>query len=340
MLVGARDHQHVVARHPHVAAEHVGGHAETGHVADVARAVGVRPGDGGQDFAHAGSLVVRAKEPSTGFHRSHDLGSTHADRRRTCCSCCSTTSRASCTNATYLDAGIGGALLVELALGRARRGGQGQGLWARAKVHVDAGAPAPSDPVLAEALAVVARRSARRQDLVGRLGKSGATRCSTRLEAAGSCERQEDTVLGLFPRTRWPAADSRHEADVRRALGDALVRGARARPAHRRPGRRALRHGPRAQGRRPRGPPGARVKTRAKEVAEGDWAAKAVRTRSPLPRLPWQQRPSPRSAAVHVRLSRAPRERRDRVVGVTVSRSRLLGAERLTRASRRGGWPS
>ena len=55
VLVGARHHQHVVARHPHVAAEHVGGHTETGHVADVARAVGIRPGDGGQHFAHAGN---------------------------------------------------------------------------------------------------------------------------------------------------------------------------------------------------------------------------------------------------------------------------------------------
>ena len=57
MLVGARDHQHVVAGHPHVPAEDVGGHAETGHVADVARAVGVRPGDGGQDMGHGVSLL-------------------------------------------------------------------------------------------------------------------------------------------------------------------------------------------------------------------------------------------------------------------------------------------
>ncbi len=54
VLVGARDHQHVVAAHPHVAAEHVGGHPETGHVADVAGAVGVGPGDGGQHGAHGG----------------------------------------------------------------------------------------------------------------------------------------------------------------------------------------------------------------------------------------------------------------------------------------------
>ena len=53
VLVGARDHEDVVPGHPHVPAEDVGGHTETGHVADVARAVGVRPGDGRQDMAHA-----------------------------------------------------------------------------------------------------------------------------------------------------------------------------------------------------------------------------------------------------------------------------------------------
>ncbi len=57
VLVGAGDHQHVVPGHPHVPAEDVGGHAETGHVADVARAVGVRPGDGGQDMRHGESLL-------------------------------------------------------------------------------------------------------------------------------------------------------------------------------------------------------------------------------------------------------------------------------------------
>ena len=57
VLVGAADHQDVVARHPHVPAEHVGGHSEAGHVADVPRAVGVGPGDRGEDVAgHAASL--------------------------------------------------------------------------------------------------------------------------------------------------------------------------------------------------------------------------------------------------------------------------------------------
>ncbi len=52
VLVGARDHEHVVTGHPHEPAEDVGGHTETGDVADVARAVGVGPGDGRQDMAH------------------------------------------------------------------------------------------------------------------------------------------------------------------------------------------------------------------------------------------------------------------------------------------------
>ena len=72
VLVGAGDHQHVVAGHPHVPAEDVGGHAETGDVADVARAVGVRPGDGGQDMGHG-------SEPSEGRYGISRGGPDHPD---------------------------------------------------------------------------------------------------------------------------------------------------------------------------------------------------------------------------------------------------------------------
>ena len=48
VLVGAGDHEHLVAGHPHVPAEDIGGDAEAGHVADVAGAVGVRPGHRGE----------------------------------------------------------------------------------------------------------------------------------------------------------------------------------------------------------------------------------------------------------------------------------------------------
>ena len=42
--------QDVVAPQPVVAGEDVGGHAEAGHVADVARAVRIRPADGDEDL--------------------------------------------------------------------------------------------------------------------------------------------------------------------------------------------------------------------------------------------------------------------------------------------------
>ncbi len=66
VLVGAGDHQDVVTGHPHVPAEDVGGHAETGDVADVARAVGVRPGDGGQDMSHVRQCI---DAPGASHHR-------------------------------------------------------------------------------------------------------------------------------------------------------------------------------------------------------------------------------------------------------------------------------
>ncbi|MET0999633.1 MAG: GPP34 family phosphoprotein [Marmoricola sp.] len=179
------------------------------------------------------------------------------------------------TNATYVDVGLGGALLVELALGGAVEVVKGAGLWARAKV-VPAGA-VPSDPVLVEAMRVVSEKQRTAQDLVARLGKKRRDALLERLEGKGILERREDRAMGLFPRTRWPAVDSSHEADVRRQLGDALVRGVQ--PAERIAALIALLSAldlaHKVVDRE--GVPARDVKKRAKTVADGDWAAKAVR---------------------------------------------------------------
>ena len=83
VLVGARHHEYVVPGHPHVAAEDVGGHTETGHVADVARAVGVRPGDGGQDSSHAvNPRRVRAMAPTPVTPRGPEHACPIRDRSR------------------------------------------------------------------------------------------------------------------------------------------------------------------------------------------------------------------------------------------------------------------
>jgi hypothetical protein len=179
-------------------------------------------------------------------------------------------------NATYLDTGIGGALLVELALGGHVEVVKGTGAWARAKVR-PAPAPLPSDAVLREALEVVAHRERTAQDLVARLGRKRRDQLLERLQQRGILDQREDRVLGLFPRRRWPAADSAHEADVRRQLGGALLHGAH--PDDRTAALVSLLSAldivhkvVDREGRTPK-----EVKERAKEIAEGDWAAKAVR---------------------------------------------------------------
>ena len=90
-------------------------------------------------------------------------------------------------------------------------------------------------------------------------------------------ERRDDKVLGLFPRTRWPAADTAHEDAVRLRLRAALVEGAD--PDERTGALAALLHAvDRAHKTVDRGPVSAReVRKRAKALAEGQWAAEAVR---------------------------------------------------------------
>ncbi len=180
------------------------------------------------------------------------------------------------TNATFLDAGLGGALLVELALAEHVEVVKGGGLWARAKVRPTRAA-APSDPVLVEALALVAEKERTAQDLVGRLGKRRREPLLERLEAAGILRHQDDRVLGLIPRRRWPTADGSHEADVRRRLGDALLRGVS--PEERTAALIAVLSAMDLAHKvvDPDGLPRRQVKARAKEIADGDWAAKAVK---------------------------------------------------------------
>ncbi|MCW2761952.1 MAG: hypothetical protein JWR85_2153 [Marmoricola sp.] len=180
------------------------------------------------------------------------------------------------TNTTYLDVGVGGALLVELALNGSVKVVKGSGMWARSKVHLVT-AHSPADPVLAEAMGLVAEKDRTAQDLVGRLGKKRREPLLERLAAKGILRRQDDTVLGLFPRKRWPAIDSSQEADVRRKLGDSLIRGVQ--PDERTAALIALLSalGLAHKAIDREGLPAGDVRKRAKAIAEGDWAAKAVR---------------------------------------------------------------
>ena len=171
---------------------------------------------------------------------------------------------------------LGGALLVELALTGAVEIGTKASPWHTAKVRAVEGS-APPDPVLREAYEVVAQRPRTAQDLVDRLGKGVKERLADRLVERGVLRREDGRVLGLFPRTRWPEVDSTHEEQVRRALTAVLVQGAE-------PDERtgalvallsALDKAHRVVDRD--GLSSREVRRRAKEIAQGDWAAKAVR---------------------------------------------------------------
>ena len=170
---------------------------------------------------------------------------------------------------------LGGAMLLELAMDGSVEVRK-EGTWRQATVH-PTGTPAGDEPLLVEALATVSQKPRTAQDLVNRLGKGLVDRLGDGLAARGILERREDRLLGLFPRTRWPMVDSVHEEEVRRHLSDALVRGLT--PDQRTAALVALLH---AVGRAHKvvpleGVPAGTVKARAKEIADGAWAAKAVK---------------------------------------------------------------
>jgi len=175
-----------------------------------------------------------------------------------------------------LAVALGGALLAELALGEAIELADKTSVWRSANVRRGAG-PAPEDPVLASALAKVAEKERSAQDLATLLGKGLTTALAGRLAERGILERRDGKVLGLFPQTRWPAHDSSHEQSVRRVLTVVLVDGGR--PDARTAALVALLHAvDRAHKAVPHDGVGSRqVRKRAKQVAEGEWAAKAVK---------------------------------------------------------------
>jgi len=177
---------------------------------------------------------------------------------------------------SHLQIVLGGAMLIELATTGTVIVEEKKGMWKSAKVRVQPGS-LPDDVLLRRAADAVAEKERSGQDLVTRLGKGVQDELLGRLEQRGVLERKEDKVLGLFPRRRWPTVDSTHEDAVRRQLTAALVQGvqpdqhtacliallAAIDRAHKVVDRDGL--------------PAGQVRKRAKEIAQGEWAATAVR---------------------------------------------------------------
>ena len=182
-----------------------------------------------------------------------------------------------------------GALLVELALlGRADLAGDGDG--GRVGRIVVRDASPTGNALLDEALDVVrAKEGSTPKALVAPIAKlRPAARAVAALAERGVLRREEGRVLGIFPTTRWPAADSRHEdavrADLRRVLVEGQAPDARAAAivallaATGQAGRVLATGGSGADGGPERTPAGRRdVDARAREIARGSWASEAVR---------------------------------------------------------------
>jgi hypothetical protein len=189
--------------------------------------------------------------------------------------------RTGTTAAIAVDEVLGGALLTELALTGAVVVGE-RGSWGRSgrvtltAVVADPAGPA-AHPVLGAAIARVAERPRSAQDLVGVLGRGLREPLCQALAARGLLRRTEERVLGLFPRTRWPAADVRYEAAMRERLLAVLVHGAP--PDPRSVALLALvaavdRLGDLMDG---TGLPRGEAKRRVRALSAGSWAAEAVR---------------------------------------------------------------
>lgn len=173
-----------------------------------------------------------------------------------------------------IDKGLAGAVLLELALlGRVRVAEKRENV--RAGRLVLQPGPPPGHPVLDAGLATLEDREGRRPErVIGALGKDLRDRLADGLVAAGVLRRERHRVLGLFPTRRLHAQDGTHEAAVRERI-QAALRGAT--PDERTAALIALLSALKAVTTVFEVPDKRAARRRAREIAEGQWAATAVR---------------------------------------------------------------
>ncbi|MGH3351109.1 MAG: GOLPH3/VPS74 family protein [Nocardioides sp.] len=176
---------------------------------------------------------------------------------------------------SWVQQALGGAILTELAMAGSVEVMPKSG-FTPAKAMAVPGRR-PDEPILAAAYDSLAVKPMSAKNAVTNLGKGLHEALAARLCDRNILRRRDDRILGIFPRTTWPAADSTHENAVRGQLVSVLVQGAtpdaRTGPliallssidlAHKVVDTRGVGAGA--------------VKKRAKEIARGDWAAKGVK---------------------------------------------------------------
>src|SRR5690349_21852928 len=176
------------------------------------------------------------------------------------------------TDSVRLDNGMGGSLLLELAI--SGRVGVEDG-----KVVVVDGTPA-GDPLVDQALGRIAadEKPRRPAHWVRKFAKDTRKLTLNRLVEQDVLTRREDTVLLVFPRTRYPAPDGVEpvpETEARRRLTAAIPASGPVEP--RTAALCALLAATNLDRKIFRTLDRKRVKARLAEISAGDWAATAVR---------------------------------------------------------------
>jgi hypothetical protein len=177
-----------------------------------------------------------------------------------------------------LDLALAGANLVELArAGKVDVAGEGESVR-RDRIIVRDASPT-GDPLLDETLGRCAEKQGKKPaSVLQSLAKGVRKTLLARLADRGVLRADEHRVLGIFPTTRWPAVDSRHETQVRELLTSALVQGTT--PDQRTASLIALLSSVDAAHKVVNadayGVDKKTIKERAKKIREGTWAADAV----------------------------------------------------------------
>nr|WP_246401531.1 GPP34 family phosphoprotein [Jiangella mangrovi] len=176
---------------------------------------------------------------------------------------------------TRLEYSLAGALLLELSmLGKVDVAGEGEAVK-RDRLVVRDASPV-GDDVLDHALTELSDDEGKKpKNVLGQLRKGTRDRLLRRLADRGLLREEEGRVLGIFPTTRWPAADATHEAGVRQRLHDVLVTGLE--PDPRTAALVSLLLAVDGVNKVVPSDDRRAVKRRAKEISEGAWAADAVK---------------------------------------------------------------
>ena len=181
--------------------------------------------------------------------------------------------------AAQVDAGLGGANLVELTMRNKvdLAGEQDPGKQGRIIVRDSSTA---GDAILDAALEIViAHQGNKPSSVIGPLSKNLRQALYERLVSSGVVRAERGRILGVFPVHRWPAQDASHEAEVRRLVTQALVQ--QAAPDTRTAALIALVHALRCEDKivdpQQYGLSKRELRARTEEIAEGNWASKAVR---------------------------------------------------------------